>query len=33
MRQKLVAIALALALFATWVGSAAAMGGGTGWVP
>jgi hypothetical protein len=31
MRQKLAAIAFALALFATWVGSAAA--GGTGWVP
>jgi hypothetical protein len=32
MKQRLAAIAFALALFATWVGSAAA-GGGTGWVP
>jgi hypothetical protein len=32
MKQKLLAIGFVLALFATWVGSAAA-GGGTGWVP
>jgi hypothetical protein len=32
MRHRIITLACALAVFATWVGQAAA-GGGTGWVP